>query len=222
MLDIDNNGIINNSKGDKTVNTVGELIKQIRLSKGLSQRKLAQLAGLSETYIQSLEKNRRTGITTQSASKIANALGVKANVFLSNDPPPLRSPGDVLSELERGIRSFMPVYAEVSAGGGMAPIDYVAVTSSEPAPVTMRAYRVRGLCLEPEIKDGDTVTIDTALSPIDGDLVICIIDGDVSIKRLVDKGDGSAYLENNHGHYRPESVYIHGVVLDVVHKIRRR
>jgi SOS-response transcriptional repressor LexA len=79
---------------------------------------------------------------------------------------------------------------------------------------------VKGLCLEPEIRDGDTVIVDTDLQPLSGDLIVGIIDGQASIKRYVEK-NGDKWLENNNGTYKPEDVHIHGVVVDFNRKVRR-
>ena len=78
---------------------------------------------------------------------------------------------------------------------------------------------MKGLCLEPELHEGDTLIVDTALSPQDGDLVIVIVDGLASVKRFKDTGTDK-WLENNHGRYKPEDVYQVGVVTEYNRKRR--
>ena len=51
-------------------------IKKIRLSQGLSQEALADLAGLHRTYIGAVERGERN-ITLLNANRIAEALGIK-------------------------------------------------------------------------------------------------------------------------------------------------
>jgi transcriptional regulator with XRE-family HTH domain len=54
---------------------IGLKIKELRLEKGLSQEKLALIAGLDRTYIPSIEKGERN-ISIVVAEKIAKALNV--------------------------------------------------------------------------------------------------------------------------------------------------
>lgn len=72
--------------------TLGEFIKQYREVHGLSQRKFADMCGVSNGYISMLEKNvnPRTGkpVTPQldSMGKIASAMGITIqDLFLSVD-----------------------------------------------------------------------------------------------------------------------------------------
>jgi phage repressor protein C with HTH and peptisase S24 domain len=199
---------------------IGKKIRFLRQQRGISPEKLGMLCDLSGQYIRKLELGTRDTITLTTAQKLADGLGVKPSAFLDEDDLiTRRAPKQALSDLEVSIKAYVPVYAEVSAGPG-EPIDYVALTRSKSAPETVRAYRVKGLCLEPEIHDGDTVIVDTALQPQHNDLVVCVIDGQASVKRFKE-ANGGKYLENNNGHYRPEDVSTHGIVVEINRKIRR-
>jgi len=190
-------------------------IKQAREEMGMSQQELGRLFGCSDVNISRIERGI-VSIDISDLERMAQILGRPLDWFLSDKIEPMpRPPEAALADLEVSIKAYIPVYAEVCAGEGIEPIDYVAITRSRPAPETLRAYRVKGLCLEPEVKEGDTVIVDTALTPQHGDLVVVIIDGQASIKRY--KTD---YLENNHGQFRPDEVYLHGVVVEVSRKLR--
>lgn len=54
---------------------IGQRIKEIRVKQGLSQEKLALLADLDRTYIQSIESGKRN-ISITVLEKISNALGM--------------------------------------------------------------------------------------------------------------------------------------------------
>ena len=54
----------------------GQKVKAIRLEKGISQEKLAQLSDLDRTYIPSIEKGT-TNISIVVAEKLAKALEVE-------------------------------------------------------------------------------------------------------------------------------------------------
>jgi SOS-response transcriptional repressor LexA len=196
----------------------GEILRELRKRKGVSPEKLAFLCKgeISGGYIRKLESNPDIVPTLTTASILARGLGVKPSDLIDQEdlpPAPTPDPEAALSDLEVSIKAYIPVYAEVSAGPGMEPIDYVASTRAKPAPETYRAFRVKGLCLEPEIKDGDTLIVDTALSPRNGDLVVCIIDGQASVKKYHDTNKGK-WLENHNGKYQPEDVHMVGVVVE--------
>ena len=50
-------------------------IKELREAKGINQKKLSELAGISRPYLCDLEKNRR-GAKPETYLRIADALGV--------------------------------------------------------------------------------------------------------------------------------------------------
>ena len=195
-------------------------MRQLRRERGLSQGKLAVLSGIDRAYITRVE--RGTGPrspTLKTIKKLAKGLKVPVEIFLRDSEAQYPAPVDLLRDIEVSIKAYIPVYAEVSAGEGIEPIDYVACTRSKAASESLKAYRVKGLCLEPDIKDGDTVIVDTALEPQNGDLVICIINNEASVKRFRETDSGK-YLETNHNRIQPENVHIHGVVIEVNRKMR--
>lgn len=200
--------------------TIGQRLRELRENKGLSQRKLAMLCGLDRGYISQLEAGRTRSITLRTAEILAGGLNILPNAFFDSNVIINRSPISALSDLEVSIKAYIPVYAEVCAGEGIEPIDYVACTRARPAPETMRAYRVKGLCLSPEIEEGDTVIVDTSLSPQNNDLIVCIINGEASIKRFKEDGQDNKWLEDNNGKYQPENVYLHGIIIEFNRRIR--
>ena len=69
-------------KTDKHLTSFGSRLKQERLKKGLSQEKLAELAGLDRTYISSCERGLRN-ISLLNIYKIAYALKVEITSLIS-------------------------------------------------------------------------------------------------------------------------------------------
>ena len=59
------------------LNIFSKNVRQYRINKGLSQEKLAELAGLHRTYISALECQRRN-ISIDNIQKIADALDIDA------------------------------------------------------------------------------------------------------------------------------------------------
>lgn len=64
---------------------VGTIIKCLRKSKGLSQKKLAELSGVSETTIILLE-SRKNGPTLYTAALLFDALGYELFLKKKEDP----------------------------------------------------------------------------------------------------------------------------------------
>lgn len=58
------------------LNTVGEQIRKIRKSRSLTQERLAELSGLSFSYISDVERGQRN-ISLESLGKIIQALGIR-------------------------------------------------------------------------------------------------------------------------------------------------
>ncbi|HDS85046.1 MAG TPA: XRE family transcriptional regulator [Phycisphaerales bacterium] len=63
---------------------IGLRIKELRNQRGLSQEKLAMLADLDRTYINSVENGRRN-ISINSLAKISAALGYTLQDFFKSD-----------------------------------------------------------------------------------------------------------------------------------------
>lgn len=64
--------------------TVGENIRRIRISKGLTQKELADILGVSEANIRAYEKGRRNP-KPSSLKKFADALGVNPEVLSNSE-----------------------------------------------------------------------------------------------------------------------------------------
>ena len=74
------------------------------------------------------------------------------------------------------------------------------------------------------IDDGDLLVIDKSLSPENGKIAVCFIDGDFTVKRIV-KEKGKLYLKAENKQYKPieigeeNELIIWGVVEYVIKKV---
>ena len=69
--------------GEELTQKFGALIRQLRLEKGMSQERLAELCGLHRNYVGAIERAERTpSIVT--ADKLAKALGSSLSSIFSN------------------------------------------------------------------------------------------------------------------------------------------
>ena len=74
------------------------------------------------------------------------------------------------------------------------------------------------------IDDGDLLVIDKSLSPENGKIAVCFIDGDFTVKRIV-KEKGKLYLKSENKKYEPIEIHeeselvIWGIVQYVIKKL---
>jgi DNA polymerase V len=74
------------------------------------------------------------------------------------------------------------------------------------------------------IHDGDTLIVDRALEPHDGSIVIAVVDGELTVKRLHKKADELLLVAENKK-YQPITIHeetsfeIWGVVTNVIHSL---
>ena len=61
----------------------GKRLKSVREKVGISQEKLAELAGLHRTYVSSVERGQRN-ISLQNVERLADALGVTMAELMPN------------------------------------------------------------------------------------------------------------------------------------------
>lgn len=61
----------------------GKRLREVRTRKGISQEKLAELAGLHRTYVSSVERGERN-ISLVNIESLANALGVPMAELMPN------------------------------------------------------------------------------------------------------------------------------------------
>ena len=77
------------------------------------------------------------------------------------------------------------------------------------------------------IQDGDLLIVDRSINPQPGCVVIAVLDGSFTLKRLTHH-KGGAYLEAENPAYSPidlrhyENVYIWGVAIYSIHNINHR
>ncbi len=91
----------------------------------------------------------------------------------------------VMTEIQHAISAGFPSPAEDNAG---RRIDLNEVLIRHPQATFL--MRVRGASMrEAGIDDGDTLIVDRALKAVHGRVVVAVVDGDFTVKRLWKRGD---------------------------------
>lgn len=179
-------------------NALANRLKSIRVGKGLTKYRLAKLSGVSQTYIYRIELGEIKNPRRDTLQALAKGLNITLAQLVGE-----AGPAETWDLVEQSLKAYIPVYAGVN---DMHPVDYVVCTRAMMPPATLRGYRIEGLCLDPEIKTGDTLIVDTALTPKVDDIILVIIDGQPVLKQCKDGHSIQA---------------IHGVVVEYVRKLRK-
>ena len=134
--------------------------------------------------------------------------------------------GDFMSNLlsDKNLKSYFTV-----AGGTAEEYIELAIDLNKELikhPAATFYARVKGSSMiDAGIADGDLLIIDKALEPKDGDIAVCFIDGEFTLKRLALKEDG-IYLMPANAEFKPIRIteendfLVWGMLAYIVHKPR--
>ena len=67
---------------DKTLNAIGSKIRNVRISKGLSQAELAKLSSIDRAFLSSVENGKRN-LSVSALHKISKSLDVSLNEIMN-------------------------------------------------------------------------------------------------------------------------------------------
>lgn len=169
----------------KTTQPLGELIRRARnkANPPLTQRELAQRAGLSETYLSKLENDAIPNPSFHVVERLAEAAGLSIPTFLGLDTV----------QLTRKV----PFLDWVQAGGwtGINPSPYPEefIETDLTAP-HLFALRVKGDSMEPVFHEGEVILVNPDLECEPGNYCIAKMDmeDEAILKQL--KKIGSVYF----------------------------
>ncbi|MDR2755084.1 MAG: translesion error-prone DNA polymerase V autoproteolytic subunit [Planctomycetaceae bacterium] len=120
------------------------------------------------------------------------------------------------------VSAGFPSPAENHSGGSL---DLTAYLIKHPEATFF--LRVRGDSMTGAgIFDGDILIVDRSLSPVSGDIVISVLDGEFTVKRLIMRNNGTVELRPENPRFKPLRIYeesqldIWGVVTGAVKSFR--
>ena len=191
---------------------LGSRVRQLRQRLDLSQTELAQRIDVDPSYISHIENGRTKQPAMPIIQALAKALAVPVDDLLAamagkpTEPPPQRTPADILRELQASIEQqqqerqriiMVPIVESLaSAGeGAIAQGEIAYYPEAQEVGHQFRAIQVKGTCMEPEVRDGDVAVVDLDASPRFNDIVAITHDGEVLIRIL---RDGWLYSLNHH------------------------
>jgi SOS regulatory protein LexA len=150
---------------------VGKMIREARQARGISLRALAGQVGIHFSHLSKIE-NGQDKIGRESLVKIAEALGVDPDLMLGeagHQAPPFR------------------VLGNIAAGEPIEAIEDIETFDLAKAfdPHDHFLLRVKGTSMILDgINDGDLAIVRPANTAKNGDTVVAVVDGEVTLKRF--------------------------------------
>jgi transcriptional regulator with XRE-family HTH domain len=200
--------------------SLGQFIKEQRLSRGLSQWELARLSGLGRSHLSRLELDDYKHPSAETFLALATALkvhpndlyqaaGYVKNTRFRRGPP--RALRRILAELEIAQPAIVPVATEIHTR--VADVNQNACWAfPNNGSKRIRAFLVQGFSLKPQIKEGDVIFVDPEKTPSSGNVILCYEGDKVRLARhLVGK--------SNNGDMPGADCHICGVVVGVSKKL---
>jgi len=223
-------GIILNMKDYTELPPLAIKIKSLRKQKDWTQRQLAGKAGVNESTLRCVECGKIKKPGPDFFIKIAGPLGTterelyQAAGYIKDAKASYQTketPEEILERLRVSISSTVPVYEDFPfhAGVPVEPIDYAPVMKERARGKNLEGYIARGNCLEPVISDGNIIIVDRDGQIDQGDIIACLVNGEIHLARLRKIAD-DLYLEDNHGRFKLEDCQIAAPVIEVRRRLK--
>ncbi|NJC47348.1 UNVERIFIED_ORG: phage repressor protein C with HTH and peptisase S24 domain [Xanthomonas campestris] len=187
--------------------TIGDRIKQARLSRGMTRPQLSEAAGVKYPTLAGIENNDQTGTTQLPA--LAEALNVNVRwLQTGKGPRDLGDPDQAESDWA-DVTGYSQAVGLGAAGAEAA--EYAETHSLKFKKTSLRRrgiygrplaiYYGKGDSMEPTIHDGDAILFDTSdTSPSDGNLYLIQVHGAANPEYYVKRAmvlDGVTYFQSD-------------------------
>lgn len=191
--------------------TAGEFIKEFRKKNNLRAVDLADKLLCSQVFITNIENGKRKIPATtieqlgQIMDKESYAQLLKL-VDLEKAPESLKEEFLQLKQIKNVNQKKIPFYPDIEASAGYGRfndseiVEFLEVPEDLARPGNI-AIRVAGDSMEPEIKDGDTIVIDTnCIECILNKIIVVNYQGAVYLKKYVEE-NGKIFLKSINPYY---------------------
>jgi len=187
--------------------SLGKYIKAVRHRRGISQWELSRLSGLTRSHISRLELDDYENPKAETFLSLARALKVHPNElyqaagYIGEHTRFRKGPPKTLDEAVAGLEVQsvnIPVTADITKikSGVLDVGQYATWGFSENSNEDIKGLLVRGFSLEPEIKEGDVIFVNTKVKPASGNIVLCYKGGSVNLTRYHNANISGEAAEN--------------------------
>lgn len=183
---------------------VGDYIKSLRKSKGLTQEELGNMIGVKKAAVQKWESGMVQNLKRNTIKQLSDIFEVSPASFIDNDDS-IESNATILPQEK--IR-MIPVYESVSAGFGAYADNYILeyiplfISNDEEAHNTL-CIKVQGNSMYPKIEDGDSIQVLKQDWCESGQVAIVLIDDENAVVKKVQYDKSSITLLSFNPEYAP-------------------
>lgn len=208
----------------------GETLKKIRKKNKITGEQLAELLDCSTQFIYSIESNKskfpikkleliKNFINENDYSELLDA------IKLDNESPILKEEKLKIKYIGQIKQKKIPFFSDIQASAGYGclnedetELEFIEVPEELARPGNI-AIRVFGESMEPEIKDGDTIVIETkCVECIKNKIIVVNYQGAVYLKKYVEEGNISYLVSINP--YYPRIKVLDKAELKVIGKLK--
>jgi repressor LexA len=176
--------------------TTADIIKELRLKRGLSQEDLGKKVGVQKSAINKYEKGRVENLKRTTLEGLADALGVTPVELLGYED----------EEQQNQRAKKIPVLGNVVAGIPLEAIEEILDWEEIPADWHGEyfALKVKGDSMEPKISEGDVVIVKKQEDIECGDTAIVLVNGeDATVKKIIKNEEGITLVATNTSVFLP-------------------
>lgn len=187
---------------------IGEIIKNYRLSKGISQRDFAKLVNCSNSYIAMLEKNinyktkKNISPTIEIVNNIAQAMGYNLDDFLKllDDNQP------IIVNTKKS--TTINVYGTIPAGIPIEMIEDI-IDTEEITEDMLRGdkeyfgLKIKGDSMYPEYLNGDIIILEKVADAESGSDCVVMVNGNEGTFKRIYKTESGLILQPLNSSYEP-------------------
>ena len=202
---------------------MGERIKQLRQSKGLTQEELGEYIGVKKAAITKYEKGNVKNMKRSTIETLSKLFEVSPSYLMCLDEPKLDIHGNPVVSI--------PVLGTVKAGYNYLAEENIIGTLdiSEELSKTgdFFALKVKGDSMAPAIIEGDFVIVKKQDDFENGDIVVALINGDEATIKKAKKSENSILLQPFNNNYEPaiftyeEMKTVPVIIVGIVKKLER-
>ncbi|MFY7994063.1 MAG: LexA family protein [Bacteriovoracaceae bacterium] len=162
----------------------GQILKEVRQNRMLSQEELAEASDLDRTYISMLERGLKNP-TIHTLFQLSRSLRVPAELLINfiENPPSKSFKKSISSTIE------MPLYGTAVSCGKPVGNDHLLekMLSLENLviknPKETFFVKAIGESMSPTIQDGDYLVVDKSSTPKHGQIILAQLESDFTVKR---------------------------------------
>lgn len=128
---------------------IGKMIKDLRMNKGISQEKLAEMLGINKASIANYETDRRT-LTIDKLEELLKCLDTTITDFFSNK-------NEKLFDVNKTLKNI-PIITKINIEKNYSSSEYLELPTSIAQKVDFATFMLDD-SMEPEIKDFDLLFV---------------------------------------------------------------